>query len=68
MRKMDVNCIKERKLNSSIREGLQVLARIIVREYLKTQIKNDKICPDCGSPKRKIILQSKLFLKEKNID
>jgi len=38
---MDVNCIKERKLNNSIREGLQILARIIVREYLKTQVKND---------------------------
>ena len=38
---MNVNCIKERKLNNSIREGLQILARIIVREYLKTQVKND---------------------------
>ena len=45
---MDVNCIKERKLNNSIREGLQVLARIIVREYLKTQVKNDDREIDTG--------------------
>ena len=38
---MDVNCVKERKLNNNIREGFRVLARIIVREYLKTQEKND---------------------------
>lgn len=38
---MDVNGIKERKLNNNIREGFRVLARIIVREYLKTQEKND---------------------------
>lgn len=38
---MDVDGIKERKLNNSIREGFRVLARIIVREYLKTQVKNN---------------------------
>jgi len=38
---MDVDGIKERKLNNNIREGFRVLARIIVREYLQTQAKND---------------------------
>ncbi len=37
---MDIVCVKERKLNKHVREGFRILARIIAREYLKTQTKN----------------------------
>ena len=36
---MDVVCVKERKLNKHVREGFRILARIIVRKYLKNQAK-----------------------------
>jgi len=36
---MDVVCVKERKLNKHVREGFQILARIIARKYLKNQAK-----------------------------
>lgn len=36
---MDAVCVKERKLNKHVREGFRILARIIVRKYLKNQAK-----------------------------
>lgn len=36
---MDIVCVKERKLNKHVREGFQILARIIARKYLKKQAK-----------------------------
>ena len=36
---MDVVCVKERKLNKQVREGFQILARIIARKYLKNKQK-----------------------------